>query len=82
MSFAEVKEQVLRMSESQQQKLMNLLLGVRSQRGDEWLAEMDRRQRKVKRSESLTRAQVLEKYGISEAEIRAEANWWKRGNGS
>ena len=32
MSFTEVKEQVLRMTDTQQQKLMSLLLGVRSER--------------------------------------------------
>ena len=82
MSFAEVKEEVLRMTDAQKQKLMRLLLGSRSQRSDRWLAEMERRMRKAKRSESLTRTQVIEKHGLSEAEIRREAHWWKSGNGS
>lgn len=70
------------MTDAQQQKLMRLLLGARSLRSNKWLAEMDRRQRKAKRTQSLTRKQVMEKHGISGAEIRAEANWWKRANGS
>ena len=82
MSFAQVKEEVQRMTDAQKQKLMRLLLGSRSQRSDRWLSEMERRIRKSKRSESLTRPQVIEKHGISEAEIRKEAQWWKRGNGS
>ena len=82
MSFAELKKEVLRMSDSQRKKLMHLLLGIRSQHSDKWFAEMERRRRKAKRSESLTRAQVMEKHGISETEISTEANWWKRGNGS
>ena len=70
------------MTDAQKQKLMNLLLGIRSQRSNKWLAEMERRRRKAKRGESLTRTQVMEKHGISEAEIRGEAHWWKSGNGS
>ena len=73
MSFAELKKEVLRMSDTQRKKLMHLLLGVRSQHGDKWLAEMERRRRKAKRGESLTRAQVMKKHGISETEISTEA---------
>ena len=61
---------------------MRLLLGIHSQRGDKWLAEMERRRRKAKRSESLTRGQIMQKHGISETEIRKEAHWWKSGAGS
>ena len=75
MSFAEVKEEVLRMTDAQKQKLMRLQLGIRSQRSNKWLAEMERRRRKAKRSESLTRTQVMERHGISETEIRGEAQW-------
>jgi hypothetical protein len=82
MSFAELKKEVLRMSDSQREKLMNILLGIRSQHGDKWLAEMERRRRKAKRGESLSRVQVMKKHGIDEKEISTEANWWKRGNGS
>ena len=70
------------MTDAQQQKLMHLLLGARSLRSNKWLAEMERRRPMAKRSESLTRKRVMEKHGISEAGIRAEANWWKTANGS
>ncbi len=40
MSFAELKKELLRMSDSQREKLMNILLGIRSQNSDKWFAEM------------------------------------------
>ncbi len=82
MSFAEVKEEVLRMTDAQKQKLMRLLLESRAQRNDRWLADMERRMRKAKRSESLTRTQVIAKDGISEAEIRREACSFRLGSKS
>ncbi len=82
MSFAEVKAEVLRMTDAQKQKLMNLLLGSRSHQGDKWLAEMERRRGKPARGGNLTRAEVMMKHGISEADIQREAHWWKSGRGS
>ena len=70
------------MTDAQKQKLMHLLLASRSQFSDRDLAEMERRRRKAARGGGLTRAQVMEKHGISEAEIQREAHWWKSGNGS
>ena len=82
MSFTEVKAEVLRMTDAQKQKLMRLLLGSRSQLSDRELAELERRRRRSLRGGSHTRAQVMKRHGITEAEIQTEAHWWKGGNGS
>lgn len=74
MSFAEVKQEVLRMTDAQKKKLMLVILGSQPQWNEKRLAQMQRRRQNSRHCESLTRTQVMEKHGIIEAEVRKEAH--------
>ena len=82
MSFAEISREVLQMSDAQREKLATLLLALRSQRSERWLADMERRRRRAIRGGGIGRGAVLKKHAINETEIAAEAGWWRRGSGS
>ena len=59
------------MSDSQRDKLMRLLLGVRSQNGDKWLAEMERRKRDMKAGKKISREEAMRMLGITEKDLAA-----------
>jgi hypothetical protein len=71
MSFAELKKEVLRMNDSQREKLMRLLLGVRSQNSDKWFAEMERRKREMKAGKKISREEAMRMLGITEKDLAA-----------
>ena len=71
MSFAQVKEEVLRMTDAQREKLMNLLLRSRSQRSNKWLAEIERRKKEMKAGKKISRDEAMRLLGITENDLAA-----------
>ena len=71
MSFAQVKEEVLRMTDAQREKLMNLLLRSRSRRSNKWRAEIERRKKEMKTGKKISRDEAMRLLGITENDLAA-----------
>ena len=71
MSFAEVKEEVLRMTDAQREQLLKLLFRLHCQHSDKWLARAERRKRAMMAGKKISREEAMKLLSITEKDLAA-----------
>ncbi len=82
MTFAEVKEEVLRLSNEERREILKLLLRVRADFDENWMNEMERRHREVAAGRGISRDEALKRWEISAEDLEAARAEWKNLSGS